>query len=80
MSDCPPFSEAANSLVPGAEYIHYKGNPYKLLSIARHSETLEELVVYQALYGDKGIWVRPLQMFVEKVSVDGVLTPRFKQI
>lgn len=49
-------------------YKHYKGNYYKVLHIAKHSETLEPLVVYQALYGEKGIWVRPLPMFLEKVG------------
>jgi len=50
---------------------------YKILSIARHSETLEELVVYQALYGEGGVWVRPVAMFLENASVDGELLPRF---
>lgn len=79
MRHLPLLSEAAKSLLPGALYEHFKGNRYKLLYIARHSETLEELVVYQALY-DGSIWVRPLQMFIEKVSVDGVLIPRFKHV
>lgn len=58
-------------------YKHYKGNKYKVLGIAKHSETLEEMVVYQALYGDKGIWVRPLTMWSEEVSVDGKKFLRF---
>jgi Uncharacterized protein conserved in bacteria len=58
-------------------YRHYKGNKYKALGIATHSETLEKLVVYQALYGDYGIWVRPLEMFLEKVEISGVLVDRF---
>lgn len=49
-----------------------------MLNLARHSETLEDLVVYQALYGEKGIWVRPLSMFLEKVEVNGELVDRFK--
>ena len=56
-------------------YQHYKGNRYQVLGLSRHSETLEELVVYQALYGDYGLWVRPLSLFTG-VLEDG--TPRFK--
>ncbi len=73
------FSKKAKSLKLG-EYEHYKGNKYRVLSVARHSETLEELVVYQALYGGRGIWVRPLGMFMEKVIVNGKKVPRFKYI
>lgn len=58
-------------------YKHYKGNKYKVLGIAKHSETLEEMVVYQALYGDMGIWVRPLYMWSEEVNVDGKTVLRF---
>ena len=58
-------------------YKHYKGNKYKVLGIAKHSETLEEMVVYQALYGDMGIWVRPLSMWSEEVNVDGKTLLRF---
>lgn len=72
-----PLSKKAKSLRLG-KYEHYKGNKYKVLSVARHSETLEELVVYQALYGERGIWVRPLGMFLEKVKVNNKLIPRFK--
>ncbi len=57
-----PLSDAAQSLQEGGLYEHYKGMRYKLISVARHSETLEEVVVYKALYGDHGIWVRPLSM------------------
>ena len=66
-----------NMPLPGRKYRHYKGNEYLVLHIARHSETLEELVVYQALYGEMGIWVRPLIMFAEKVNVDGEARDRF---
>ncbi|MBJ9986844.1 DUF1653 domain-containing protein [Acinetobacter sp. S40] len=58
-------------------YQHYKGNLYQVLHVARHSETEEELVVYQCLYGDYSIWVRPLTMFIETVEVDAQLVPRF---
>ena len=61
-------------------YRHYKGNLYELLCTARHSETQEELVVYKALYGDGGIWVRPMKMWNEHVEIDGKRTPRFKLI
>lgn len=52
----------------GGVYQHYKGNKYKVLAIARHSETCELMVVYQALYGEAEIWVRPYDMFVEKIN------------
>ena len=61
---------------PG-RYRHYKGNEYRVLGLARHSETLEPLVVYQALYGERGTWVRPQPMFVETVEIDGRRVPRF---
>lgn len=64
------------SLRPG-RYRHYKGRDYLVLGVARHSETEEELVVYQLDYGDRSLWVRPLAMFVEEVRVDGVTVPRF---
>lgn len=61
-------------------YKHYKGGYYKLLSIARHSETLDEMVVYQALYGEHVIWVRPAKMFFGTVTLDGKDVPRFIEI
>lgn len=61
-------------------YRHYKGNLYEVLMTAQHSETEEWMVVYKALYGDKGMWVRPYEMFVEKVEVEGVSIPRFEKI
>jgi len=64
----------------GKKYRHFKGNEYLVLHVAKHSETLEELVVYQALYGERGIWVRPLEMFLDKKEVDGKLVYRFEEI
>jgi cupin 2 domain-containing protein len=61
---------------PG-RYQHYKGMEYTLIGVARHSETLEELVVYWQEYGEHGLWVRPRQMFLETVTVDGQDVPRF---
>lgn len=67
-------------LKPGSKYRHFKGKEYLVLHIAKHSETLEALVVYQALYGERGIWVRPLDMFLEQVEVAGQLVNRFEEI
>ena len=62
------------------KYQHYKGKFYKVIGVAKHSETLEELVVYEALYEnpDGKLWVRPLKMFLEKVEINGKKVPRFK--
>ena len=68
------------TLAEGKKYRHYKGRNYLILYQAKHSETLEDLVVYQALYGERGIWVRPLEMFLEQVEIDGKLVERFKEI
>jgi cupin 2 domain-containing protein len=59
-------------------YRHYKGNEYTVLGTARHSETLEEMVVYRQEYGEHGLWVRPRPMFLETVQVDGREVPRFQ--
>ena len=64
---------------PGV-YRHYKGQQYEVLGIARHSETEEEFVVYRALYGDRGLWIRPFAMFTESVEKGGVSVPRFSRI
>jgi hypothetical protein len=69
---------------PG-RYRHYKGKQYEVIGIARHSETLEEMVVYYALYyiegmGGNSLWVRPKSMFAEMVTVDGREVPRFERI
>lgn len=61
-------------------YRHFKGNLYELVEVARHSETLEDYVVYRALYGDHGLWVRPLTMFIEQIERDGVRQPRFAPV
>lgn len=63
-------------LRPGI-YRHFKGNEYQLLYIAKHSETEEPMVVYRALYGEGGVWVRPLPMWTEHVERDGYSGPRF---
>ena len=59
-------------------YRHYKGNEYVVIGVARHSETDEELVVYRPDYGEQGLWVRPKEMFLETVEVDGKQVPRFQ--
>jgi len=64
---------------PG-RYRHYKGNEYTVLGVARHSETLEELVVYRQEYGERGLWVRPAAMFAETVEIEGRAVPRFQRI
>lgn len=65
-----------SSIKPG-RYRHFKGNEYQVLGAALHSETLEEMVVYRALYGDGGLWVRPAAMWTETVDRDGYRGPRF---
>ena len=58
-------------------YRHYKGADYQVYAVVKHTETEEELVLYKALYGDFGLWVRPLSMFNEMIDVKGVMQPRF---
>ena len=67
------------SIKPG-RYRHFKGKEYEVLGVARHSETEEELVVYRALYGDFGLWVRPVSMWNETVERDGKTFRRFTYI
>lgn len=62
------------------KYRHFKGKEYELLEVATHSETLEQMVVYRALYGERGIWVRPASMWSETVEKDGYSGPRFQYI
>jgi hypothetical protein len=76
MSSLPPLPAEPR---PGL-YRHYKGNDYRVLYLARHSETLEPLVVYQALYGDHGIWVRPAGMWSEIVEVNRKRVTRFAYV
>jgi cupin 2 domain-containing protein len=66
--------------VPRGRYRHYKGNDYTVLGVARHSESLEELVIYRQEYGEHGLWVRPKQMFLESVKVEGQEVPRFRHL
>lgn len=67
-------------MIKPGKYRHYKGKEYEVIGLAKHSETLEDLVVYKALYGEGQMWVRPMKMFEEKVVVDGVEVPRFEFI
>ena len=61
-------------------YRHFKGKEYEVITVAKDSETLEDMVVYRALYGEYGYWVRPLTMFCEMVTVEGQTMPRFQYI
>lgn len=71
----PPPAAPANG-----RYVHYKGNTYEVIGLARHSETLEWLVVYRPEYGERGLWVRPLEMFTGTVTLDGQAVPRFRRL
>ena len=64
----------------GRRYRHFKGNEYEVIAVARHSETLEPLVIYRALYGEGDVWARPLAEFTDTVTRDGVTRPRFEEI
>ena len=72
MTDLPPLPAIALG-----RYRHYKGGEYEVVGVARHSETLEPLVVYRPLYNVSGLWVRPYAMFFEDVEVEGQRVPRF---
>ncbi len=73
MSDAlPPLIET-----PPGLYRHYKGMLYEVIGNARHSESLESMTLYRALYGERGLWVRPAAMFLEDVVIDGIKQPRF---
>lgn len=64
---------------PG-KYRHFNGNYYEVIGVARHSETMEEMVVYRALYGEHGLWVRPAAMWTETIDRDGYHGPRFQYV
>jgi hypothetical protein len=74
-SDLPPLNE-----MPPGRYRHYKGGEYEVIGTARHSETLQPMTLYRALYDASGLWVRPAAMFGESVEVDGISQPRFQRI
>lgn len=67
-------------MIKTGRYRHFKGNEYEVLHVARHSETLEEMVVYRALYGEGGVWVRPAAMWEEEIERDGRKFKRFEYI
>ena len=73
--DLPPLIA-----VPPGRYRHYKGGEYEVLGTARHSETLEPMTLYRALYGQRGLWVRPAAMFQESVEIGGLTLPRFRRV
>jgi hypothetical protein len=75
MSDLPALPDT-----PTGKYRHYKGGEYEVVGVARHSETLEPLVVYRPLYNDLGLWVRPHAMFFGEIEIDGVRQSRFRRI
>lgn len=75
-----PDDLPAHPELPPGLYRHYKGKHYLVLGMAHHSETCEALVVYQALYGERGLWVRPAAMFLETVVIDGIVQPRFAKV
>ena len=74
-TDLPPLPAT-----PTGRYRHYKGGEYQVLGAVRHSETLEPLVLYRPLDGDRGDWVRPHAMFFETVVIDGIAQPRFSRV
>lgn len=74
-TDLPPLPAT-----PLGRYRHHKGGEYEVLGVVRHSETLEPLVLYRPLDGDRGDWVRPHAMFFETVVIDGIAQPRFSRV
>ena len=67
-------------MIKTGRYRHFKGNEYEVLYVAKHSDTLEEMVVYRALYGEGGVWVRPAAMWEEEIELDGKKFKRFEYI
>ena len=78
MTEISGLELADHKDLPAGLYRHYKGSQYRVFGVARHSETEQELVVYQALYGEAGLWVRPLDMFIETVETEQGVKPRFE--
>ncbi|MCX7276782.1 MAG: DUF1653 domain-containing protein [Burkholderiales bacterium] len=74
-ADLPPLHPT-----PPGHYRHYKGMLYEVIDTVRHSETLEPMTLYRALYGEHGLWVRPAAMFSEDVVIDGIRQPRFTRL
>ena len=87
-SEAPAFATMAGMqdnlppliITPPGLYRHYKGMLYDVVDTVRHSETLEPMTLYRALYGEQGLWVRPTAMFNEEVVIDGVRQPRFAKV
>ena len=75
MNDLPELPS-----IPLGRYRHYKGGDYEVLGVARHSETLEPLVLYRPLYNATGMWVRPFEMFLETIEHEGQWQPRFSPV
>lgn len=74
------FSESSSHILQmNSIYKHYKGNLYKIIQFAKHSETQEELVIYQDLSSPEKVWARPILMFCETVNIDGTPVPRFSK-
>jgi hypothetical protein len=73
-------TELKRKKIKKGRYQHYKGKFYEVLGVGYHSETLEPLVLYRALYGKKDLWVRPWKMFLEKIRINGKTVPRFKPV
>jgi hypothetical protein len=80
MNTIDPTPLPAFTPTPPGTYQHYKGLLYEVLDTARHSETLEPMTLYRALYGERGLWVRPASMFLETVEINGVIQPRFRKV